>query len=205
MSPVNPGLPGFFPDPSVCRAGDRYYLANSTFEYFPGLPLHVSDDLQTWTPIGAAIDRADAMDFSAMADSKGLYAPTIRHHDGVFYMVCTLVGDGPESGFIVTATDPVGPWSDPVRVPRADGFDPSLFFFAGKVYWCAARIVRPGDGSGADRDLDPRTRPRAGRIRRGGDGDLAIGAARRHMERSAAPPRAQRLVLPPHGESRDIP
>ena len=144
MSPVNPVLPGFFPDPSVCRAGDRYYLANSTFEYFPGLPLHVSDDLQTWTPIGAAIDRADAMDFSAMADSKGLYAPTIRHHDGVFYMVCTLVGDGPESGFIVTATDPAGPWSDPVWVPRADGFDPSLFF-AGKVYWCAARIVRPGD------------------------------------------------------------
>jgi hypothetical protein len=76
--PVNPLLPGFFPDPSVCRAGDRYYVANSTFEYFPGLPLHVSDDLETWTSIGAAINRAGPTDFSAMADSKGLYAPTIR-------------------------------------------------------------------------------------------------------------------------------
>ncbi|GAA4181698.1 glycoside hydrolase family 43 protein [Gryllotalpicola koreensis] len=146
--PLNPVVAGFYPDPSVCRAEGRYYLANSTFEYFPGLPVQVSDDLVSWTPIGHAVSAADAVDFGSIEDSKGLYAPTIRYHEGTFYIVCTLVGDGPDSGFIVTATDPAGPWSRPVWVHGADGFDPSLLFHEGRAYWCATRIVQPGDYPG---------------------------------------------------------
>ena len=143
--PINPVLAGFFPDPSVCRVGERYYLANSTFEYFPGLPIHVSDDFVSWTPIGSAIDDTNALDFARLGDSKGLYAPSIRFHDGVFYIVCALVDDGPESGFIITATDPAGPWSRPVWVHEATGFDPSLFFYEGRTYWCEARAVQPAE------------------------------------------------------------
>jgi alpha-N-arabinofuranosidase len=141
--PLNPVVTGFYPDPSVCRAEGRYYLANSTFEYFPGLPVQVSDDLVSWTPIGHAVSEPDAIEFRAIEDSQGIYAPTVRYHEGTFYIVCTLVGGGSDAGFIVTATDPAGPWSRPVWVRGADGFDPSLLFHGGHAYWCATRAVRP--------------------------------------------------------------
>lgn len=148
MFPTNPVLPGFFPDPSVCRAGDRYVLANSTFEYYPGLPVHVSDDLVHWQQVASAVTDAVALDFAEMGDSKGLYAPTVRYHDGTLYLVCTRVGgrgDGTEdTAFLVTATHAAGPWSPPRWVAGADGFDPALFFEGDRVYWCSTRIVRPG-------------------------------------------------------------
>src|SRR5690349_14590841 len=126
----NPILPGCYPDPSVCRVGDTYWLVTSTFEYFPGLPVFRSTDLVTWEQVGHVIDRADQLDYQGVRYSQGLFAPTIRHHDGVFWVVCTMVGSPegvPGGNFVVTATDPAGPWSDPVWLDE-DGIDPSLFF-----------------------------------------------------------------------------
>jgi alpha-N-arabinofuranosidase len=127
---ANPILPGCHPDPSICRVGDDYYLVTSTFEYFPGLPVFHSTDLASWERIGAVVTRADQLDYSGIASSGGLYAPTIRLHDGIFHVVCTLVDqqDATRGGnFLMTASDPAGPWSDPVWLD-ADGIDPSIFF-----------------------------------------------------------------------------
>ncbi|GAA4839630.1 glycoside hydrolase family 43 protein [Luteimicrobium xylanilyticum] len=161
MPAANPVLPGFFPDPSICRVGDTYYLANSTFEYAPGLPVHASRDLQDWKLVGFAADQDDRFEFDRMADSDGLYAPTIRFHDGLFYVVCTRVGKGIDASFIVTATDPAGPWSEPVWVKGSRGFDPSLFFHDGRVYWCATRAVEDsryfGECEVWVREIDPAT------------------------------------------------
>ena len=97
---VNPVLPGCHPDPSTCRVRDDYYLVTSTFEYFPGLPIFHSRDLIHWRQLGHAIDRAEQLDLSGVPSSGGLLAATLRHHDGVFYLVNTLVhaGDGVAGG-----------------------------------------------------------------------------------------------------------
>ena len=146
MSTVtNPILPGCYPDPSICRVGDDYYLVTSTFEYLPGLPVLHSRDLVTWETIGHVVDRPGQLDYSRIASSGGLYAPTIRHHDGVFWVVCTLVDqrDASRGGnFLMTATDPAGPWSDPVWLD-ADGIDPSIFFDDdGRVWVHGTRLAR---------------------------------------------------------------
>ncbi|MEA1941175.1 MAG: glycoside hydrolase family 43 protein [Pseudomonadota bacterium] len=123
---LNPVLSGFYPDPSNTRVGEDYYLVTSTFSYFPGLPVFHSRDLVNWTQIGNAIDRPDQMDFGSLGLSRGLFAPTIEHHDGRFYIFCTCVDCG--GNFVITATDPAGPWSDPVWLPDLEGgIDPSLF------------------------------------------------------------------------------
>lgn len=128
----NPILPGFYPDPSITRAGDDYYLVCSSFEYFPGVPIFHSRDLIHWTQIGHVLDRMSQLDTSSRNSSDGIYAPTIRYWDGTFYMITTDVrGIG---NFYVTATDPSGPWSDPIVIPYG-GIDPSLMFDEdGKVY-----------------------------------------------------------------------
>jgi xylan 1,4-beta-xylosidase len=128
VSAVEPIVPGFYPDPSICRAGGTYYLVNSSFEYLPGLPVHASTDLVTWTPVGNALTRTSQLAEQAAASRPGIYAPTIRHHDGLFWIVCTnvselVLGLG---HFIITADDPSGPWSDPVRVAGTFGIDPDL-------------------------------------------------------------------------------
>jgi xylan 1,4-beta-xylosidase len=128
----NPVLQGFYPDPSVVRVGDDFYLVNSTFAYFPGLPIFHSTDLVHWAQIGNAIDRPSQVNFDKLGISRGLFAPAISHHDGVFYIVNTCVDCG--GNFLITAKNPAGPWSDPVWLPF-DGIDPSLFFDAdGKAY-----------------------------------------------------------------------
>ncbi len=141
----NPILPGCHPDPSLCRVDGDYYLVTSTFEYFPGLPVFHSTDLAHWEPIGHVITRAGQLDYSGIASSGGLYAPTIRHHDGLFWVVCTLVDQADASrggNFLVTATDPAGPWSDPVWLD-ADGIDPSLFFDDdGRAWLHGTRLAR---------------------------------------------------------------
>src|SRR5687767_11548332 len=110
----NPILPGFYPDPSICRVGQDYYLVTSTFEYFPGLPVFHSRDLVHWSQIGHAVERPSQVSLDGVRPSGGLYAPTIRHSEGIFYVVNTLVDGTEKSGnFIVTASDPAGPWSDP--------------------------------------------------------------------------------------------
>ena len=130
---TNPILAGFYPDPSICRVGDDYYLTTSTFAYFPGLPILHSKDLVNWQIIGHAIHRNEQMNHNGAGVSRGLFAPTIRHHDGLFYVICTQVDRG--GNFIVTAKDPAGPWSLPAYIPEINGIDPSLFFDDdGKVY-----------------------------------------------------------------------
>jgi alpha-N-arabinofuranosidase len=122
----NPILTGFYPDPSVTRVGEDYYLVTSTFSYFPGIPVFHSRDLVSWTQIGNAIDRPDQLDFGTLGLSRGVFAPTIEHHVGLFYILNTCVDCG--GNFLITARDPAGPWSDPVWLPDLEGaIDPSLF------------------------------------------------------------------------------
>ena len=90
----NPVIPGFYPDPSVCRVGEDYYLVTSTFEFFPGVPVFHSRDLVHWEQIGHALTRASQLPLREAPPSGGIYAPTIRYHDGVFYMVTTNVSYG---------------------------------------------------------------------------------------------------------------
>ena len=123
---LNPILAGFYPDPSIVRAGDAYYLVASSFAYFPGVPIFRSRDLVSWTQIGHVLDRPSQLNLDNAGVSRGIFAPTIRYHDGTFYMITTLVDRG--GNFFVTAKDPAGPWSDPVWLPEIDGIDPSIFF-----------------------------------------------------------------------------
>src|ERR1700738_3860086 len=88
---ANPVIPGFHPDPSICRVGEDYYLACSSFEYFPGVPLFHSRDLRSWTQIGNVLDRPDQLHLLAAASSGGIYAPTLRHHGGRFWLATTNV------------------------------------------------------------------------------------------------------------------
>nr|WP_139381516.1 glycoside hydrolase family 43 protein [Pseudoxanthomonas indica] len=122
----NPILAGFHADPAITRVGDRYYLVNSSFTFFPGIPVFESTDLVNWKLLGHVIDRPSQLDFDGLSVSRGVFAPTISHHDGVFYVVTTAVDSG--GNFIATARNPAGPWSDPVWLPGVEGIDPSLFF-----------------------------------------------------------------------------
>ena len=121
----NPVLPGFHPDPSVVRVGADFYLVTSTFGWFPGIPVYHSTDLVNWRLIGHAIDRPGMLDLAGLQlVNDGVYAPAIEHHGGRFYIFNTCVRCG--GNFYVTATDPAGPWSDPVWID-VPGIDPSLF------------------------------------------------------------------------------
>lgn len=123
---TNPILAGFYPDPSICKAGNDFYLINSTFAYYPGLPVFHSKDLVNWTLIGHAMDRPEQLDLEGHGVSRGLFAPAITYHNGIFYIVCTKVDK--VGNFVITAKDPKGPWSDPVSLPQVNGIDPSLYF-----------------------------------------------------------------------------
>ena len=123
---VNPILTGFYPDPSVVQVGTDYYLVNSTFSYFPGIPVFHSKDLKNWKQIGNVIERATQMDFMGEKLTRGLFAPAISYHNGTYYVTCTDIDH--DGNFIATAKNPAGPWSNPVRVPQVHGIDPSLYF-----------------------------------------------------------------------------
>lgn len=142
----NPILQGCYPDPSICRVGEDYYLVTSTFEYFPGLPIFHSRDLVHWRQIGHVLDRASQLPLQGVRASGGLYAPTIRYSDGVFYVINTLVDGKTRSGnFVVTATDPAGSWSEPFWIENADGIDPSLFFDEdGKCWYVGTHLNEDG-------------------------------------------------------------
>jgi len=130
---ANPILGGFYPDPSITRVGRDFYLVNSTFSWFPGIPVWQSRDLVHWTQLGNAIDRPSQLDFKGLGMSKGVFAPAITHHDGLFYIVNTCVECG--GNFVITARDPKGPWSDPVWLKNVGGIDPSLFFDTDGSAW----------------------------------------------------------------------
>jgi xylan 1,4-beta-xylosidase len=127
----NPILPGFNPDPSICRVGDDVYIATSTFEWYPGVQIHHSRDLVNWTLIAHPLDRASQLDMRGEGDSCGIWAPCLSYADGLFWLVYTDVKrfDGAfkdAHNYIVTAPSIEGPWSDPAYV-NSSGFDPSLF------------------------------------------------------------------------------
>ncbi len=141
----NPIMSGFYPDPSICGVGEDFYLVNSTFAYFPGLPIMHSKDLAHWEQIGNACERISQLPLKGAGHSQGLFAPSIRYHDGTYYVICTNVTFG--GNFIVTARDPAGPWSEPHYIRGAEGIDPSLFFDRdGKCYSLAD--LRGGGPSG---------------------------------------------------------
>ncbi|UWE10958.1 glycoside hydrolase family 43 protein [Actinacidiphila bryophytorum] len=136
----NPVLAGFHPDPSVCRVGDDYYLVCSSFEYFPGIPVFHSRDLVHWTQIGNVLDRPSQLRIPPDAPSSGgIYAPTLRHHDGRFWLVVTNVSGG--GNLLVTAADPAGPWSEPTMLPGVGGIDPDLAWDEDGTCWCTVAGV----------------------------------------------------------------
>ncbi len=123
---ANPILPGYRPDPSICFANGWFYAVNSSFAYFPGVPVSRSRDLVHWENLGHVLTRPSQLPLEQAGTSRGIFAPAISHHKGTFYMVTTNVSGG--GNFYVTAKDPAGPWSDPVWLPGVDGIDPSFFF-----------------------------------------------------------------------------
>jgi alpha-N-arabinofuranosidase len=159
----NPVIPGFHPDPSVCRVGEDFYLVTSSFEYFPGIPIFHSRDLVHWRPLGHVLTRPSQLDLRGVRASGGIYAPTLRHARGRFYVVTTHVGGG--GNFFVTAKRPEGPWSEPVWLD-SDGIDPSFCFDGDDVYY-----TRNGKGRDFDHPLivqskiDLQTGKRLGRPR----------------------------------------
>ncbi|MHA7965529.1 glycoside hydrolase family 43 protein [Paenibacillus sp. CAU 1782] len=133
MTYRNPVISGFHPDPSICRWGDDYYLVTSSFEYYPGVPLFHSKDLVNWEQIGHCLTRPEQLDLSRAGSSLGIFAPTIRVNNGIFYMTTTNVTGG--GNFFVYTDNPRGEWSDPIFVDQG-GIDPDLFFDEdGSVYY----------------------------------------------------------------------
>ena len=142
----NPIIRGGYPDPSICRVGEDYYIVNSSFEYFPGLPIHHSKDLANWTLISHGLHKKEQctgrMNLVDVQSNGGIHAPTIRFHNGKFYIITTNVyqpkKDEPAQmiNFIITASNPKGPWSNPIIVEGAPGIDPDIFFDDdGKIYF----------------------------------------------------------------------
>jgi alpha-N-arabinofuranosidase len=130
----NPVIPGFYSDPSVCRVGDDYYLITSTFEFFPGVPVFHSKDLINWEQIGHCIHREEQL-----PEGLNIFAATIRYNNGTWYMITTNAGKG--GNFFVTATNPAGPWSDPIWID-IPGIDPDLFFDDdGKAYVISSPFI----------------------------------------------------------------
>ena len=136
----NPILPGFNPDPSICRVGEDYYIATSTFEWFPGVQIHHSRDLVNWRLLGHALNETRLLDLKGVPSSGGVWAPALTHCDGLFYLCYTVVHQHEAAtkdtpNYLITAPSVEGPWSDPVFV-NSSGFDPSLFHDEdGRKYW----------------------------------------------------------------------
>ncbi|GIO86951.1 glycoside hydrolase 43 family protein [Paenibacillus faecis] len=154
MRYANPVIPGFYPDPSICRVDDDFYLVTSTFEYFPGVPIFHSKDLVNWRQIGHCLTTKEQLPLSKAWTSGGIYAPTLRYHKGWFYMVTTNLGHC--GNFYVKSMTPEGPWSDPIPVAQ-DGIDPSLLFDEdGRVYFQSSRVDDQGSGI-YQCEIDPET------------------------------------------------
>ena len=133
MKYKNPIIRGFNPDPSICRVGEDFYLVTSTFEFFPGVPIYHSKNLVNWELINYCLVSDSQLPLEGAAASGGIYAPTIRYHDGVFFMTTTNVSNG--GNFIVHTEDIYGEWSEPNYVDQG-GIDPSLFWDDdGKCYF----------------------------------------------------------------------
>lgn len=135
----NPIIPGYNPDPSICRVGSDYYIVNSTFEFFPGVPIYHSKNLVNWELTGYCLDRRSQLELEDCRNSGGIYAPTIRYHKGMFYMITTNVTD--KGNFVVHTEDINSEWSEPAWIDQG-GIDPSLFFDDDdKCYYCSTGII----------------------------------------------------------------
>ena len=143
---LNPIINGGYPDPSIVRVDDDFYIVNSSFEYFPALPIHHSKDLVNWELIGYGIDRPSQgngkVNLYDVQQQGGIHAPSIRYHDGLFYIVTTNVYSPVDKSkptemvnFILTAKNPAGPWSDPYVIEGAPGIDPDIFFDDNGKVW----------------------------------------------------------------------
>ncbi len=145
----NPILSGFNPDPSIVRVGDDYYIATSTFEWFPGVQIHHSKDLKNWKVLPQPLDRVSQLDMKGAQHSGGVWAPCLTHADGLFWLIYTNVRShgGPVTdspNYLVTAESVEGPWSEPVYL-NASGFDPSLYHHSdGKKYLLNMVMGGPG-------------------------------------------------------------
>ena len=149
LANAHPLIPGYHPDPSICRVGNEYYIVNSSFQYFPGVPVFKSSDMTHWEQIGNVLNRNSQLPLKGASSWLGIYAPTLRYHDGTFYMITTNVGNG--GNFMVTASKPEGPWSEPIWLQQ-QGIDPSLYFENGKCY-----MVSNPDNTITLCEIDPTT------------------------------------------------
>ncbi|MFD5002916.1 family 43 glycosylhydrolase [Streptomyces mutabilis] len=156
-TPATPAVTGFHPDPSVCRVGDAYYLANSSFEYVPGVPVHRSTDLLTWTHIGNVLTRPSQLAPHTGSAGSGIYAPTLRHHDGRFWLVTTNIHEIRRGHLIVSSEHPEGPWTDPVHVAGTIGIDPDLAWDEAGVCHLTWASFLPGLHGIASVPIDPMT------------------------------------------------
>ena len=139
----NPIISGYNPDPSICRVGDDYYIVNSSFEYFPGVPVYHSKNLVNWELIGNCLDRKSQLLLEKCKPSGGIYAPTLRYHDGTFFMTTTNVSH--KGNFIVHTKDIKKGWSEPVWIDQG-GIDPSLLFDDdGTVYFLSTATDEQGE------------------------------------------------------------
>ena len=144
---TNPIISGGYPDPSIVRVEDDFYIVNSSFEYFPALPIHHSKDLVNWELIGYGLHRTeqisrDKVNLIDVQQQGGIHAPSIRYHNGLFYIISTNVYTPKDKtkptkmvNFIITAKDPKGPWSDPYIIEDAPGIDPDIFFDDNGKVW----------------------------------------------------------------------
>ncbi|GAA1641669.1 glycoside hydrolase family 43 protein [Actinoplanes couchii] len=146
----NPVLPGFHPDPSILRTGAGYFIATSTFEWYPGVRIHHSADLVTWQPLGGVLTERRLLDLTGTADSCGVWAPNLTHAHGLFHLLYTDVatfaaGYWDPQNYLTTAPDITGPWSDPVAL-HGRGFDASLFHDDDGISWMLSMRAdwRPG-------------------------------------------------------------
>ncbi len=154
MKYKNPVISGFYPDPSVCAANGKYYMVCSSFQYFPGVPLFESEDLVNWKQLGYVLTRKSQVMLENIGSSGGVFAPTIRYHEGRFYMVTT--NDTTHQNFYVYTDDIYKEWSDPVYVAQG-GIDPSLYFEDGHVYFMSNGCDDAGVGGVTQCEIDVAT------------------------------------------------
>ena len=148
---TNPVLSGGYPDPSICKVNDMFYLVNSSFEYFPGLPIHQSSDLINWELIGYGLERksqvSSIVNLMDVQSDGGIHAPSMRYKDGTYYIITTnvyydeILKKTNMVNFIITADNAAGPWSEPIHIEGAPGIDPDLFFDDdGRVWYVGNKI-----------------------------------------------------------------
>ena len=150
----NPVVKGFYPDPSVCFANGKYYMVCSSFQYFPGVPLFESEDLVNWKQLGYVLTRTSQVDLDKINSSGGVFAPTIRFHNGRFYVVTT--NDTTRQNFYVYTDNIYGEWSEPIYVDQG-GIDPSLYFEKNRCYFMSNGEDDNGVGGVVQCEIDIKT------------------------------------------------